>query len=87
MLTRGNRLSNLCEHPFRQADATSAGHLLPEIGGLQKEEDAPGGFPALHVLMTLHPAAGRGTRMPRPIDNIRFVPISGMPEFDKEANH
>ena len=86
-VTRGNRLSNVYEHLFRQGDATSAGRLLPEIGGLQKEEDAPAVFPALYVLMTLHPAAGRGTHMPRWIDNIRSVPISGMPEFDKEASH
>ena len=65
MVTRGNRLNNVYEHLFRQVDATSAGHLLPEIAGLQKEEDAPAGYLVWYELMTLHPATGRETHMPR----------------------
>ena len=85
MVTKGNRLNNVYEHLFRQVDATSAGHLLPEIAGLQKEEDAPAGDLVWYELRPLHPATGRENQMLRPIDNIRCVPIPGMPEFDIKA--
>ena len=56
-----------------------------EIAGLQKEEDAPSGDSVWYELMPLHPATDREIRMPRPIDNIRCVPISCMPESDIKA--
>src|SRR5450759_1034320 len=87
MVTKGNRLNNAYEHPFRQGDATSVEHHLPEIAGLQKEEDAHAGDLVWHELRPLHPATGRENRMLRPIDNIRCVPRRGMPEFDIKAIH
>ena len=85
MVTKGNRLNNVYEHLFRQEDATSAGHLLPEIVDLQKEQDAPSGDLVWYELRPLHPATGRENRMLRPIDNIHCVPRPGMPEFDIKA--
>ena len=39
MAAKDNHQNNVYEHLFLQADATSAGHLLQRINGLQKEED------------------------------------------------
>ena len=87
LVTKGNRLNNANVLPFRQVDATSAGHLLPEIAGLQKEEDDPAEDKVQHELRPLHPATGREIHMPHPIDNIRFVPIPDMLKFDIKAIH
>jgi hypothetical protein len=85
MATTGNRLNNGYELLYRQEDATSAGHLRRKIAGLQKEADAPSGYPAWYELMPLHPATGRENHMPRLIDSIRCAPKPGMPDFDIKA--
>src|ERR1035437_7430800 len=86
-VTKGNRLSNVYEHPFRMGDATSVGHLLREIADLQKAEDSPAGYLVWYELMTLHPATDSENRMLHPIDNIGFAPRVYMPKFDIKAIH
>jgi hypothetical protein len=84
-VTTGNRLNNGYELLCRQADATSAGHLLRRIAGSQKEADAPSVYLAWYELRPLHPEADRENHKLRLIDNIRYVPIPGMSDFDIKA--
>jgi hypothetical protein len=83
--TTGNRLNNGYGLLFRQADATSAVHLLRKIAGLQKVTDAPSGYLVWYKLMPLHPATGRENHMLHLIDNTRCAPTPGMPDFDIKA--